>query len=163
MAAFYDGMRYVLYEVPGWGVGELWLEGDVVVNHELPAARSRRGDRSPHPLAERVRAYFRGEVDSFADVGLDLGWCTPFQRAVLHALRRIPYGETLTYGELALLAGYPRAQRAAGTVCAGNRFALFVPCHRVVAAGSLGRYGALGTAYKERLLALEGVHLPPAL
>ncbi len=160
MASFYDRVRYLLYQVPGWGVGELWLEGDVVANHELPAARDPHGERSAHPLSDRVRAYFQGAVDSFTDVPLDLGWCTPFQRAVLEALRGVPFGETVTYGELALLAGYPGAQRAAGTVCAGNRFPLFVPCHRVLAAGSLGRYGVLGTAYKERLLELEGAPLP---
>jgi methylated-DNA-[protein]-cysteine S-methyltransferase len=65
----------------------------------------------------------------------------------------------VTYGELAALAGYPRAQRAAGTFCAGNRFPLVVPCHRVVGASGLGSYGSLGLDYKRRLLALEGVEL----
>jgi methylated-DNA-[protein]-cysteine S-methyltransferase len=72
------------------------------------------------------------------------------------ALRAVPYGETVTYGELAALAGHPGAQRAAGTVCARNRFFLFVPCHRVVGAESLGSYGSLGVGYKRRLLELEG-------
>jgi methylated-DNA-[protein]-cysteine S-methyltransferase len=75
---------------------------------------------------------------------------------VADALRRVPFGETVTYGELAALAGHPNAQRAAGTFCAGNRFPLFVPCHRVVAADGLGSYGSLGVDYKRRLLALEG-------
>ena len=145
----------VRYGVPGWGVGELWLDGAVVVNHESPAARP-GGENGSHPLAERVRAYFAGARDAFADVQLDLGACTPFQRAVVDALRAVPYGETVTYGELAALAGRPRAQRAAGTVCAQNRFFLFVPCHRVVGASSLGSYGSLGLSYKRRLLELEG-------
>jgi methylated-DNA-[protein]-cysteine S-methyltransferase len=92
-------------------------------------------------------------------VELDVDGCTPFQRAVIDALRAVPYGETVTYGELAALAGHPNAHRAAGSVCAGNRFPIVVPCHRVVAAGSLGPYGATGTEYKRRLLALEGVTL----
>jgi methylated-DNA-[protein]-cysteine S-methyltransferase len=66
----------------------------------------------------------------------------------------------VTYGELAALAGYPNAQRAVGTYCAGNRYGVVVPCHRVVSATGLGSYGSLGVAYKERLLALEGVRLP---
>jgi methylated-DNA-[protein]-cysteine S-methyltransferase len=74
---------------------------------------------------------------------------------VADALRAIPYGETVTYGELAALAGHPNAQRAAGTFCARNRFPLFVPCHRVVAADGLGSYGSLGLEYKRRLLELE--------
>jgi methylated-DNA-[protein]-cysteine S-methyltransferase len=72
-------------------------------------------------------------------------------------LRAVPWGEVVTYGELAALAGFPNAQRAAGSVCAFNRFPLVVPCHRVVAANGIGRYGASGVEYKRRLLELEGV------
>lgn len=107
------------------------------------------------PLVERLRAYFAGKRVGFDDVELDVEWATPFQLAVTEALRRVPYGETVTYGELAALAGHPNAQRAAGTVCAHNRFPLFVPCHRVVAASGLGSYGSLGLEYKRRLLELE--------
>jgi methylated-DNA-[protein]-cysteine S-methyltransferase len=150
-------VRVLAYDVPGWGTGEIWLDGDVVLNHELPSARSTSAGRAEHPLADRLRAYFAGARDEFGDVELELEWCTPFQRAVLDALRRVPYGERVTYGELAALAGYPNAQRAAGSFCAGNRFPILVPCHRVVAANGLGSYGALGTDYKQRLLALEGL------
>ena len=149
-------MDVVEYAVPGWGVGELWFDDGMLVNHELPrAGRSESG--ADHPLAERVQAYFAGERVSFDDVELDFAWTTEFQAAVADALRGIPYGKTVTYGELAALAGHPNAQRAAGTFCAHNRFPLFVPCHRVVAAGGLGSYGSLGLEYKRRLLELEGV------
>jgi methylated-DNA-[protein]-cysteine S-methyltransferase len=148
-------VEVVQYEVEGWGVGELWLDDGRVVNHELPRAREPvRPAR--HPVVERVRAYFAGEPVSFDDVDLDLSWATPFQTGVADALRAIPFGETVTYGELAALAGHPNAQRAAGTFCARNRFPLFVPCHRVVAADGLGSYGSLGLEYKRRLLELEG-------
>jgi methylated-DNA-[protein]-cysteine S-methyltransferase len=148
-------VEVVQYEVEGWGVGELWLDDGRVVNHELPRAREPvRPAR--HPVVERVRAYFAGEPVSFDDVDLDFSWATPFQTGVADALRAIPYGETVTYGELAALAGHPNAQRAAGTFCARNRFPLFVPCHRVVAADGLGSYGSLGLEYKRRLLELEG-------
>jgi methylated-DNA-[protein]-cysteine S-methyltransferase len=80
-----------------------------------------------------------------------------FQRAVTDALRAVPRGEVVTYGELAALAGRPNAQRAVGTYCAHNRFGLVVPCHRVVAAAGIGSYGETGVAYKRRLLELEGV------
>jgi methylated-DNA-[protein]-cysteine S-methyltransferase len=147
-------VEVVQYEVQGWGVGELWLDDGRVVNHELPRAREPvRPAR--HPVVERVRAYFAGEPVSFDDVDLDLSWATPFQTGVADALRAIPFGETVTYGELAALAGHPNAQRAAGTSCARNRFPLFVPCHRVVAADGLGSYGSLGLEYKRRLLELE--------
>jgi methylated-DNA-[protein]-cysteine S-methyltransferase len=150
-------VRQVAYEVEGWGVGELVLEDDLVAWHELPAYPGKAA--GAHPLVDRLRAYFRGARDAFDDVELDLEWCTPFQRAAVDALRSIPYGETATYGELAALAGHPNAQRAVGSVCASNRFGLFVPCHRVVAAGGLGSYGSLGLGYKRRLLELEGVVL----
>ena len=124
-----------------------------------PCGAPRAGARSAwreHPLGARLQAYFSGEQDAFEDVEIDLSWTTPFQRAVANTLRQVPYGETVTYGELAALAGHPNAQRAAGTFCAGNRFPLFVPCHRVVAADGLGSYGSLGLEYERRLLELEG-------
>ena len=143
------------YEVPGWGIGELYLDGERLLYHELPAARTSSAEAREHPLAERIRRYFAGEQVRFDDVDVDLSWSTEFQAALAEALRAIPYGETVTYGELAALAGRPNAHRAAGTFCAGNRFPLVVPCHRVVAAGGLGGYGSLGGDYKRRLLELE--------
>ena len=146
--------RLVRYEAPGWGVGELWLDGSRVLWHEHPRAKG--AAEGSHPLAERLRAWFAGGEDDFADVELDLEELTPLGRAMASALRALPRGEVVTYGELAALAGRPGAARAAGTFCAQNRLAIFVPCHRVVGAGGLGGYGSLGLAYKRRLLALEG-------
>jgi methylated-DNA-[protein]-cysteine S-methyltransferase len=144
----------VRYEVNGWGVGELGLDEGLLAWHELPL-RTGSGSGS-HPLVGRFRRYFAGEPDSFSDVELELSWCTQFQRRAVETIRAIPYGETATYGEVAALAGHPNAQRAVGSVCAANGFALLVPCHRVVAADGLGPYGSLGPRYKRRLLELEG-------
>jgi methylated-DNA-[protein]-cysteine S-methyltransferase len=153
------GMDVVAYDVPAWGVGELYFREGRLLYHELPHAGSSSAARGEHPLAERIAAYFRGERVSFADVELDAEWATPFQEALASALRRVPWGEVVTYGELAALAGRPRAPRAAGTFCAENAFPLVVPCHRVVSSSGLGGYGSLGSEYKRRLLALEGVEL----
>ena len=155
-------MRYVRYVADGWGLGELVFDADVLVHSELPRPatvpageqRVPAGD-CPHGLAQRLRRYFSGEREDFADVELDLDAATDFQRALTEALRAVPYGETVTYGELAALAGRPGAQRAAGTFCANNRFGVVVPCHRVVASDGIGSYGSLGTDYKRRLLELE--------
>ena len=144
----------ITYEVEGWGVGKLWLEGDRLLHHDLPRPGDEPAEGS-HPLAERLRAYFAGADDAFDDVELDVGFDTPFQRAVAETLRSIPRGAPVTYGERAALAGYPNAHRAAGTVCARNRFPIIVPCHRVTGANGLGRFGPLGVGYKQRLLALE--------
>jgi methylated-DNA-[protein]-cysteine S-methyltransferase len=151
----------VRYAVAGWGVGELWLDEETLLWHELPRPRGdvEVGAHRHRALAERMAAHFAGEPDSFADVLVDLDGYTEFQRAVVETLRRVPWGEVVTYGELAALAGYPNAQRAAGSVCAHNRFPLVVPCHRVVSATGIGRYGASGVAYKRRLLELERVFL----
>jgi methylated-DNA-[protein]-cysteine S-methyltransferase len=127
---------------------------DVLLWHELPRAAE---PGKPHPLGERLAAFFAGARADFADVALDLEWCTPFQRAVIDALRAVPSGEVVTYGELAAIAGHPNAQRAVGSVCASNRFPVIVPCHRVIAADGLGHYGSLGPEYKRRMLELEHV------
>ncbi len=114
------------------------------------------GDGFVPELLQRIHSFYRGERVDFADVALDLEWCTPFQADVAATLRSVPWGEVVSYAELAELAGYPRAQRAVGTFCAHNRYSLFVPCHRVVAAQGIGSYGLLGISYKRRLLRLEG-------
>jgi methylated-DNA-[protein]-cysteine S-methyltransferase len=116
----------------------------------------------PH-LLQRLHSYFAGERVSFEDVPLDEDWGTPFQAALASALRAVPWGEVVSYGELSALAGRARAARAAGTFCAENRFSLFVPCHRVVSVGGIGGYGSLGVEYKRRLLALEGTRFDGAL
>jgi methylated-DNA-[protein]-cysteine S-methyltransferase len=137
-------------------VGELWLDGDRVVWSESPAARPGAGGRE-HPLADRLLAFFAGSGDDFADVELDFD--DGFYGECERVLRALPRGEVVTYGELAALAGRPGAARGAGTFCARNRLALFVPCHRVVASDGIGSYGSLGVDYKRRLLALDGIAL----
>jgi methylated-DNA-[protein]-cysteine S-methyltransferase len=107
-------------------------------------------------LVRRLGEYFAGGDVTFDDVPLDLEYETPFLERCALALREVPRGEVVTYGELAALAGTPGAARAAGSFCARNRLGLFVPCHRVVAANGLGSYGSFGVGYKQRLLALEG-------
>jgi methylated-DNA-[protein]-cysteine S-methyltransferase len=150
--------KLVRYEAPGWGVGELWLDGDRVLWSEHP----RPGRTGPvpgtgHALAVRLQAFFAGEPDDFADVELDFE--DGFFGECARTLRAVPRGEVVTYGELAALAGRPRAARAAGTFCARNRLGVFVPCHRVVSANGIGSFGDLGVEYKRRMLALEGVTL----
>ena len=151
------------YDAPGWGVGEIWLDEDGRVFHcELPRprrqGRAQRGSVAARTLRGRVRKFFAGKADDFLDVPLVVpdgfyGDCT-------RVLREIPRGEVVTYGELADLAGRPRAARAAGSAMRDNPLPFVIPCHRVVAAG--GRIGGYGggrnaVALKRELLAREGV------
>jgi methylated-DNA-[protein]-cysteine S-methyltransferase len=103
--------------------------------------------------AAQLKAYFAGALKSF-DLPLAPAG-TGHERAVWAELCRIPYGETITYGELARRAG--SSARAVGGACGANPIAIVVPCHRVTAAGgALGGYsGAGGGATKKKLLALE--------
>ncbi len=119
-------------------------------------ARSRRWDES---LMRKLQAYAQGEKQAFLDVAIDWSGYTAFQRAVLEACRRIPWGEVISYGELARRAGHPGAARAVGQCMAANRTPLVIPCHRVVGTdGRLCGYSAHGgLATKRRLLELEGV------
>ena len=108
-------------------------------------------------LAEMLKAFAAGEAVEFNAVRIELSHLTDFQQCVVRHCRRIPLGRTLSYGELAVKAGSPRAARAVGSVMAMNRYPLIVPCHRVVAAGGrLGGFSApQGLQLKRRLLDLE--------
>jgi len=117
---------------------------------------SNRDRRLVSEVVRLLLAYFEGERVPLEDVPVELDYETPFLTRCAAALRTIPRGEVVTYGELAALAGAPGAARAAGGFCARSHLSIFVPCHRVVAAGGLGPYGSYGTGYKRRLLALEG-------
>lgn len=152
-------ITYAAYEAPGWGVGEVWLDGGRVVQAEHPRRERVAQSHKVHPLGSRLAHWFAGAEDDFLDVELDLDGCTPFQLAAVDALRHVPRGEVVTYGELAALAGSPGAARAIGTLCATNRYAVIVPCHRVVSASGIGGYGSLGEDYKRRLLRVDGVPL----
>ncbi|MFC8519178.1 methylated-DNA--[protein]-cysteine S-methyltransferase [Streptomyces sp. NPDC057257] len=102
---------------------------------------------------EQLEAYFKGELTEFT-LQLSLNG-TPFQRTVWDQLRRIPYGETRTYGQLADALGKPAASRAVGLANGRNPIGIIVPCHRVVGAnGSLTGYGG-GLARKQQLLDFE--------
>jgi methylated-DNA-[protein]-cysteine S-methyltransferase len=107
-------------------------------------------------VAAQLDAYFAGELSSF-DLELNL-LGTPFQQGVWSQLCEIPYGETISYGELAQRVANPKASRAVGLANGRNPIAIIVPCHRVIGAnGSLTGYGG-GLERKTWLLEHEGKH-----
>jgi methylated-DNA-[protein]-cysteine S-methyltransferase len=136
-----------------------------IMRLSLPAPRGAEPlDTGPEPdqaVATQLDEYFAGTRRSFT-VPVDWMGAQGFGRAVVGTLvRDVPYGETVTYSELAEMVGSPRAARAVGNVMAHCPVSVVVPCHRVIASGNrLGRYGAGGSTVKRALLELEGVHLP---
>lgn len=108
--------------------------------------------------ARQVVEYFNSKRTQF-DIQLDLSGQTPFRSRVLHACAKIPFGQVLTYGELAAKAGSPTAARAAGGAMAHNPIALIIPCHRVVGSdkGLHGFSSPGGLKTKAILLSHEGV------
>ncbi len=118
----------------------------------------------PPPVARAIadaQRYFAGELVDFSSVDVDLTGVAPFYVRVYDAARRVGWGETATYGELAARAGSPGAARGVGQALARNPVAVIIPCHRILASGNkVGGFSAFGgTVSKQRLLALEGVCL----
>jgi len=143
-------------------VGRLVLEsdGEVLIKIWLPSEgkvpRGRGHDAPPvlKEAATQLEEYFAGERTEF-DVPMELDG-TPFQREVWTELSRIPYGTTISYGELARRVGRPKGPRAVGQANGRNPIPVIVPCHRVLAGDGIGGYGG-GLPMKRALLALEGV------
>ena len=103
-------------------------------------------------LQDELDAYFHGERRTFS-LPLSLSG-TAFQRKVWEEIKKIPFGETCSYGEVTRRIGHPGASRAVGSACRANPVLVLVPCHRVTAADTPGGY-VLGGAAKEFLLSLE--------
>ena len=143
-------------------VGRLVLEsdGDVLIGIWLPSqsTRSRADGHDAPPVlkdtATQLDEYFAGERTVF-DVPMELDG-TAFQKEVWRELSRIPYGETISYGELARRVGRPKGPRAVGQANGKNPVPIIVPCHRVLASTGIGGYGG-GLTMKRTLLAVEGV------
>ena len=119
---------------------------------------------APDPLASRaidgIRRLLEGEPLDLADIPVDLAPLPPFESRVLEALRLVPHGQTVTYGELAARCGAPGAARAVGAAMGRNPAPIIIPCHRVLAGG--GRSGGFsapgGVTTKFRILAIEQAH-----
>lgn len=108
-----------------------------------------------HPYATQVRAYFTGDASALDAIPRDQTG-TEFQRRVWRAISEIPYGQAISYKQLAERSGNVAAVRAAGTICGLNRLILLIPCHRVLKSdGGIGSY-LYGSPMKTSLLQREG-------
>jgi len=107
--------------------------------------------------------YAAGETIDFSPVKVDLESIEPFRLDIYDAARKLKFGETVTYGQLAAAAGHPGEARDTGQALGANPVPIVVPCHRILAAGGkIGGFSAPGgSRTKEKLLALEGVQVGP--
>ena len=157
-------MLYTTFESP---VGGLILAGDANALRHVSFESSKYAARPQREWVEnraafaeailQLQAYFRGELKEF-DLPLVMEG-TDFQLRVWNALRAIPYGETISYAQLARHIGNPKAVRAVGLANGRNPIPIIVPCHRVIGSdGSLTGFGG-GLATKKKLLELESEQL----
>lgn len=171
-------MHYQLFETDIGGLGIMW-SSQGICHIQLPernnqATRDRllafrwAEEASPPPNVKAVIKslcrHLSGNPQSFDGVELDLSFVPRFHARVYDALRKLPSGVTVSYGELAELAGSRNAARAVGRAMAKNPVPIIIPCHRVLASrGNIGGFSAYGGAkIKVELLKLEGLSPSPS-
>jgi methylated-DNA-[protein]-cysteine S-methyltransferase len=166
--------RYCLFDTAIGFCGLAWNERGVIRLRLPEAARARTEKRlsaraakaeTAPPEIDRliadIQSYMTGRSTDFSAVTLDLTRIGAFEQDVYAAARRIPFGRTMSYGELAQQIGMPDAPREVGQALARNPIPIIVPCHRILAKGHrIGGFSAPGGIFtKQQLLALEGVQV----
>ncbi len=139
-------LGYLVYGLDSLGLIQTITFTDILPSEALPALA---------PFSTAFDSYFKDQVSfPISLLTQDLGG-TEFQRAIWQVISEIPFGETITYSELALRADKPGAARAAGTACGKNPVALVIPCHRVVRTSGEDYGYSWGIARKKWLLEFE--------
>ena len=143
-------------------IGSITLTSDgkvltgLTLDHPAPPG-AMEDQKRLKPFLDELKEYLAGERKKFSFQITQNG--TPFQKRVWSELMRIPFGQTISYGELAKRVGTPKAARAVGSANGKNQIAIIVPCHRVIASdGTIGGYGG-GLWRKEWLLQLESIRV----
>ncbi|MDD2666851.1 MAG: methylated-DNA--[protein]-cysteine S-methyltransferase [Methanocellales archaeon] len=130
----------------------VWIEAS---ENSIESIEFRRfGEIKKLPITGDLTRYFSGKPVDFLKYDVCLEGFTPFEQAVLKETRKVPYGNRITYAELAKRVGNPRAARAVGNVLSKNHVPIVIPCHRVVGKGNIGGYSR-DIEIKKRLLSLE--------
>jgi methylated-DNA-[protein]-cysteine S-methyltransferase len=167
--------HYCLFDTAIGACGIAWSERGLTrlqlpefdrgaTEERLRGSTARSSQTTPAEIARlvaNIQGYMTGRSVDFAAVTIDLTDVGPFQRKVYEAARSIPWGQTVSYGELARQTGSHGAGRAVGQALSRNPVPIIVPCHRILAKGNrIGGFSAHGGTFaKERLLALEGVRI----
>lgn len=146
----------------------LFQRDRAAVERRLERHGAAGGDESGAPawiaaLVRDIRAYAEGDEIDFTAVPVELAGVDDFRIAIYEAARKLAFGETTTYGELAKRAGHAGLPRETGQALGANPVPLVIPCHRILAAGGkIGGFSAPGgSTTKEKMLALEGVRVGP--
>jgi methylated-DNA-[protein]-cysteine S-methyltransferase len=172
-----SGESYCLFETAFGPCGVAWTERGltrvqlperdrVATERRLQKRTQAMAPSEPPPAIARLIAdlqrYMSGATIAFDETVIDWSGVDEFQRAIYDAGRKIAWGETVTYGELARRAGFDGEAQAVGQAMSRNPVPVVMPCHRVLASGGkLGGFSAYGgTLTKERLLVLEGIGSP---
>lgn len=171
-----ERLKYVIFRTR-WGYFGLLRSEKGLMRSCLPVADTQKAKKlllaktskaSPDArlftdLQKKIKAYFDGSYVDFADTRLVLDGLSKFSRKALTACKKVKYGQTFSYSELAKLAGRPGAGRAVGNILAKNPMPLIIPCHRIIRAdGKSGGFSAGGgVGLKERMLKLESSALTP--
>jgi len=148
----------ILAEEPGIAVTLEWENGKLLrtvlsLSEQFEYLTTGKEDPAlAKVLLDFLKGYVKGSPKA---VSLPFPKLTPFRKKVLEKMHQVPFGETMTYGELAAAAGNGKAARAAGTVCHDNPFPLFIPCHRIVGSGGRLCGFAYGIEMKKRLIDFE--------
>lgn len=139
------------------GLTDIRMPGSTAMDLAVPA----KAEKLPswvEDAIDRISKHLEGTPQKFDDVPLDLSQHPEFHQKVYQRLKKLPAGQTVSYGKLAELIGAHGAARAVGHAMATNTIPIIIPCHRVVKSdGSLGNYSALeGPVSKRELLEMEG-------
>ena len=168
-------MHYHLFDTAFGTCGIVWSDAGLArlqlpesseanTENRIKARGAARSETPPEPAREaigKLLRYFRGEKPDFSGIAIDLRGVDGVRVRIYGELRKVGWGETVTYGELGKRIGVTGDAREVGQAMGRNPVPIIIPCHRVLAAGhKIGGFSAPGgTATKERLLALEGVQI----
>lgn len=140
------------------GILEIKLQKDTIISIKIVNKINKNTSKTGYfsGIKRQLDKYFSGEKITFEFKTSPDG--TYFQKKVWTVLKKIPYGETRTYGEIAKMINNPLVQRAVGNACAKNPILILIPCHRVISQNGLGGF-AYGVKAKEQLLNIEKIKL----
>ncbi len=148
-------MNYIQYDSE---IGQLFIvesnDKIISIGYALPIGCINQSSRYLKQAVLQLDAYFKGELKQFS-LPIQLSGTT-FQQDIYQALLTIPYGNCLSYGEVAKQSKHPKAARAVGNALKKNRLLIVVPCHRVVGAKGIGGFNC-GIKIKQQLLDLENI------